>query len=187
MRYAEFKESVDGILGAIMGKAGANISAPADTSSTLGGTGSMDDISGSNSSNYNINKDSKVPANVGAIKSYLSSKGLDSNKVAGIMANIKHESNFNPGAIGDGGTSGGLFQHHAGRFSAMKSACGSNWKTNWQGQIDFALSEPAGRQYTSMSFRSPEEATKWWTTKFEIPANAIKQASIRSQSASQFA
>jgi len=134
-----------------------------------------------------ISKGSNVPANAGAIKSYLSSKGLDSNKVAGIMANIKHESNFNPGAIGDNGTSGGLFQHHAERFTKMKQACGSNWKTNWQGQIDFALSEPAGRQYASMSFRSPEEATKWWTTKFEIPANAIQQASIRSQSASQFA
>lgn len=134
-----------------------------------------------------VSKSTNVPANANAIKSYLSSKGLDSNKVAGIMANIKHESNFNPGAIGDGGTSGGLFQHHAERFTAMRRACGSDWKTNWKGQIDFALSEPAGRQYASMSFRSPEEATKWWTMKFEIPANAIKQASIRSQSASQFA
>lgn len=134
-----------------------------------------------------ISKGSNVPANAGAIKSYLSSKGLDRNKVAGIMANIKHESNFNPGAIGDNGTSGGLFQHHAERFTAMRKACGSNWKTNWQGQVDFALSEPAGRQYTSMSFRSAEEATKWWTMYFEIPANASKQASIRSQSASQFA
>jgi len=134
-----------------------------------------------------ISKGSNAPANAGAIKSYLSSKGLDSNKVAGIMANIKHESNFNPAAIGDNGTSGGLFQHHKERFTAMRNAAGPNWKTNWQGQIDFALSEPAGRKYAGMTFRSAEEATKWWTLYFEIPANANKQAAIRSQSASQFA
>jgi hypothetical protein len=128
-----------------------------------------------------------VPANANSIKSYLSSKGLDSNKVAGIMANIKHESNFNPAAIGDNGQSGGLFQHHKERFTAMRAAAGSNWKTNWKGQIDFALSEPAGRKYAGMTFRTPEEATKWWTMYFEIPANATKQAAIRSQSASQFA
>lgn len=123
------------------------------------------------------------------IQSYLSSKGLDKNHVAGIMANIKHESGFRPGVMGDGGTSGGLFQHHAGRFTAMVSACGGKdkWQSNWQGQIDFALSEPAGRQYTGMKFSSPEEATKWWTINFEIPANKVAQANIRSQSASQFA
>jgi hypothetical protein len=134
-----------------------------------------------------VSKASNVPANANSIKSYLSSKGLDSNKVAGIMANIKHESNFNPAAIGDNGQSGGLFQHHKERFTAMRNAAGSNWKTNWKGQIDFALSEPAGRKYAGMTFRSAEEATKWWTMYFEIPANATKQAAIRSQSASQFA
>ena len=134
-----------------------------------------------------VSQSSNMPANANSIKSYLSSKGLDSNKVAGIMANIKHESNFNPAAIGDNGTSGGLFQHHKDRFTAMRNAAGPNWKTNWKGQIDFALSEPAGRKYAGMSFRTAEEATKWWTMYFEIPANATKQAAIRSQSASQFA
>ena len=134
-----------------------------------------------------ISKGSSGAANTGAIQSYLSSKGLDSNQVAGIMANIKHESNFNPGAIGDGGTSGGLFQHHAERFSKMKAAAGSDWQKNWKGQIDFALNEPAGQQYKSLKFTSPEQATKWWTINFEIPANKYAQADIRSRSASQYA
>lgn len=142
---------------------------------------------GSKGGKTSISKGSSGPANAGAIQSYLSSKGLDSNQVAGIMANIKHESNFNPGAIGDNGTSGGLFQHHAGRFASMKAAAGSNWQSNWKGQIDFALSEPAGQQYKSMKFNSPEQATKWWTINFEIPANKFAQADIRSRSASQFA
>ena len=121
------------------------------------------------------------------VKSYLTSKGLSSNQVAGIMSNIKHESGFRPGVMGDGGTSGGLFQHHAERFKAMTSACGRNWATNWKGQIDFALSEAPGRQYAGMKFSSPEAASKWWTINFERPANMVAQANTRSQSASQYA
>lgn len=151
------------------------------------GTDEPADDTGSKLSKGTISKSSGSPANAGAIKQYLVSKGLDKNQVAGIMANIKHESNFDPGAIGDNGTSGGLFQHHAGRFQQMVAAAGKNWKTNWKGQIDFALSERAGAQYANMKFRSPEDATHWWTVNFEIPANKYAQARIRSQSASQFA
>jgi hypothetical protein len=122
-----------------------------------------------------------------AVRSYLSGKGLDKQHVAGIMANIKHESGFRPGVLGDSGTSGGLFQHHAERFTAMRKAAGPDWQTNWKGQIDFALSEPAGNRYVNTKFSTPEEATKWWTINFEIPANKVAQANIRSQSASQFA
>lgn len=125
-----------------------------------------------------------------AVKSYLASKGLDKNQVAGIMANIQHESSFDSGAIGDNGTSGGLFQHHDGaekRFSNMVRAAGTNWQSNWKGQIDFALSEPKGQQYRGMKFKSPEEASAWWTIEFEIPANKFAKADARSQSASQYA
>lgn len=127
------------------------------------------------------------PANAQQIASYLASKGLSRQHVAGIMTNIKHESNFNPGAIGDGGTSGGLFQHHGPRFQAMVRAAGPNWKTNWKGQIDFALSEPAGRQYTSIPFKTAQEASRWFTINFEIPANKVARANDRSRAASQFA
>jgi hypothetical protein len=121
------------------------------------------------------------------VKSYLTSKGLSKNHVAGIMANIKAESGFRPGIMGDGGTSGGLFQHHAERFKAMTAACGRDWANNWKGQIDFALSETAGRQYVAMKFDSPEAASKWWTINFERPANMVAKANTRSHDASQFA
>jgi hypothetical protein len=147
-------------------KGGVKPQAPASKSSPAGGKGSV---------------------SPNDVKSYLNSKGLDRNQVAGIMANIKAESSFQPGVMGDNGTSGGLFQHHAERFKAMTAACGRNWATNWKGQIDFALSESAGRQYAGMKFASPEEATKWWTINFEIPANKVAQANIRSRNASQFA
>jgi hypothetical protein len=121
------------------------------------------------------------------VKSYLSNK-MDNVHVAGIMANIQAESSFRPGVLGDNGTSGGLFQHHAGRFRNMIIACGGpdNWKTNWQGQIDFALSEPAGRKYLKLKFNSAEQASKWWTLYFEIPANKEQVAAARSLNANRF-
>jgi hypothetical protein len=129
----------------------------------------------------------KGSVNPNDIKSYLSSKGLSKNHVAGIMANIKAESRFRPGAIGDNGTSGGLFQHHKQRFAAMTASAGKNWATNWKGQIDFALSEPAGRQYVAMKFSSPEAASKWFTINFERPANMVAKANSRSADAASYA
>ena len=131
----------------------------------------------------------KNPVNPNEIKSYLSSKGLDPNQVAGIMANIKAESSFDSGAMGDNGTSGGLVQHHGPRFSGMVQAAGGQdqWQKNWKAQLDYALSEPAGARYQTMNFPTPQAATSWWTINFEIPANKEQQAAIRSQSASQFA
>lgn len=122
------------------------------------------------------------------ISSYLTSKGLDKNQVLGILANIKSESNFDAGAIGDNGTSGGLFQHHADRFAGMIAAAGGDnqWQQNWKAQIDYALSEPAGRQYIALRFTSPEQATEWWTRKFEIPANVDQQVALRQRNLTAF-
>ena len=135
-----------------------------------------------------VSSDERSSVSSGQIKQYLESKGLDRYQVAGIMANIQHESGFRPGVMGDNGTSGGLFQHHADRFTAMVNASGgpTQWSRNWKGQIDFALSEPAGRQYANMKFPNEQRATTWWTKNFEIPKNAIQQAAIRSQSATQY-
>jgi len=113
------------------------------------------------------------------VASYLKSKGLDNNHILGILTNIQGESGFNTGAIGDGRTSGGLFQHHAERFSNMVNAVGSDWRSDWQGQIDFALSEPAGRQYAKTSFASPAAATEWWVRHFEKPKYADVEVAKR--------
>jgi len=105
------------------------------------------------------------------VADYLKSKGLDSNQILGILANIQGESSFRPGVMGDNGASGGLFQHHKTRFTSMVAAAGDDWATNWKGQIDFALTEQPGRAYMNIKFKTPEEATAWWTKYFEIPAD----------------
>lgn len=113
------------------------------------------------------------------IYSYLSSKGISHNHIMGMLANIQAESSFNAGAIGDNGTSGGLFQHHAERFSGMVAFAGKDWAKNWKRQIDYALREDAGKQYTNQQFKTPEEASAWFTLNFERPSNKESKANQR--------
>ena len=49
------------------------------------------------------------------IYNYLSTKGLNKATICGIMSNIYYESNYNPVAVGDNGTSFGLCQWHLTR------------------------------------------------------------------------
>lgn len=123
---------------------------------------------------------------VNQVSDYLKSK-MDDNHRLGILTNIQAESGFNSGAIGDNKTSGGLFQHHADRFAKLTSALGKSWATNWQGQIDFALSEDAGIKYLSTKFSSPDDASKWWTINFEVPADKYAKASSRTGLLKNFA
>lgn len=111
----------------------------------------------------------------GDIYQYLISKGLDDVHALGIMANISRESGFRIGAIGDNGTSGGLFQWHAGRFARMQKAI-PNWQNNWRAQVDYALAEKGepGPRYTIMKFSSAQEAADWWMRNWERPAEYIQ-------------
>lgn len=120
------------------------------------------------------------------IYDYLVGKGVSHAHAVGMLANIKAESNFNPGAIGDKGTSGGLFQHHNTRFDAMKKMAGENWASNWQGQVDYALSENDTKKYLSQSFTTPEEASKWFTINWERPADKYTKADQRIAHISKF-
>jgi len=117
------------------------------------------------------------------IYNYLISKGLSRNHALGMLANIKAESNFDSSAIGDEGTSGGLFQHHDSaddkRFLKMKESAGEDWKNNWKGQIDYALTEQDTIKYKNKSFDNPQDASKWFTINWERPVNAKEKAEER--------
>jgi hypothetical protein len=69
----------------------------------------------------------------------------------------------------------------------VNASGGDSWVTNWKGQIDFALSEPAGKQYTRKLFKSPEDATEWWVKHFERPANMDLQTAQRQAKLSKYA
>ena len=104
----------------------------------------------------------------------------------GVMANIQAESNFNSNAIGDSGTSGGLFQHHGSRFASLKQYAGNDW-TDWKKQVDFALQEGKSKQYLAKNFATPEEASMWWTTEWERPADKFEKAKVRVNNINNFA
>lgn len=112
----------------------------------------------------------------GAVYNYLLSKGMSENHAKGITVNISRESGFKLGAHGDQGIGGsfGLFQWNmaAGRGGPMMAAV-PDWKTNWKGQIDYALQEHRGPEYLRTQFNSAGDAAYWWMDKWEIPAAHI--------------
>ena len=104
---------------------------------------------------------------------YMKSKGVSDIHAKGILANIKGESGFNPAVMGDGGTSGGLFQMHdpkpgQGRFTNMVNNV-PNWKSNWKGQIDHGLKDDTAPQYLNTKFDSPVQAANWFLHYYERP------------------
>ena len=77
------------------------------------------------------------------IMNYFLSKGLPKHIAAGIMGNLYVESRFNPSAIGDRGTSGGIAQWHGNRFTQLKMFAkkrNKDWRDLYT-QLDFLLYE----------------------------------------------
>lgn len=111
---------------------------------------------------------------------YLKEKGLSDEHALGILTNIEAESGFNYTAVGDKGTSIGLFQHHASRAENLKKFAGSNWK-DWKKQVDFALQEKPTQSFLKSDFKTPAEASEWWTVKWEVPSNKYEKAKQRAR------
>jgi hypothetical protein len=114
------------------------------------------------------------------VYNYLTSKGVSPTHAKGMLANIAKESMFNPSVGQDftGKESLGLFQYTGNRAQGLKTSK-PNWSSNWQDQIDYALSEGITSKYLSQKFSSPEEASRWFTKNWEIPANKDQEAEER--------
>ena len=121
------------------------------------------------------------------IYDYIRSKGVDHVHALGIINNMKYESGFDSGILGDNRTSGGLFQHHASRFTAMKNYVGDDWKTNWKNQIDFAMTEREMKTYLGRNLSNARDASMRFTEDFEIPANTKQTAAYRASTADGYA
>lgn len=122
------------------------------------------------------------------VKSYLAQKGLSKNAIAGIMANIEHESSFNPEIYGDQNTSFGLFQHRAQRKNNLLNFLQKRNlnKNSVEGQIDFALSEYPQLIQKLNKATSPQQAADIWLREFERPANVDKQSKLRQRAALKY-
>jgi hypothetical protein len=109
-------------------------------------------------------------------------KGLSREHALGMLANIQGESGFKISiqeygkAAGTGGV--GLYQHTGSRRTKLMQYTGGNI-SDWTKQVDFALQEADTKRYLAQTFKTPEEASIWFTTKWERPANAQQRAQER--------
>lgn len=115
--------------------------------------------------------------------------GLPSASACGILANMEHESAFDLQALGDNGTSFGLCQWHAGRYSNLKAYCrsrGLDYRTA-EGQLaylEFELQTGYSSLYSLLlgmedSPNGAYRAAQLWCTEFERPANMEQRAKER--------
>ena len=111
-----------------------------------------------------------------AVYSYIRSKGISHIHTLGILANIEGESGFQIGAQekGDSKQGVGLFQY---TFPSRKQAflqAVPDYKTNWKGQIDFAMGkDPNTPLYLGKQFSSPEEAADDFMRNWENPNKRV--------------
>lgn len=114
---------------------------------------------------------------------------LSTAAACGVLANIEHESAFQPTIFGDKGTSYGLCQWHNERFTALRSyasALGLDYRTV-EGQMAY-LKYELGTNYTSLllTLQSIDDtpggayrAAYLWCIQFERPSNAQVKAAQR--------
>ena len=77
---------------------------------------------------------------------YFSGRGLAPHQVAAILGNVQVESGFDPLAVGDSGTSIGLFQHRGPRAAGLIDAVGPGGLGSVQAQLDYTWAELQGRE-----------------------------------------
>lgn len=123
------------------------------------------------------------PVRAKEIYDYLMTKpGMDSAHAMGIINNMNYESKFDSGVLitdNNGLPSGGLFQHNGPRFNKMVAYVGSDWRTNWKKQIDFAMTEGQMQTYMNQRFNNASEASVGFTRVFEKPLHTESEAQRR--------
>lgn len=147
----------------------------------IGGPGAMSLLAGSGAANANfapgigggLSGSSDVQSQVWK---FFAGKGLQPHQIAGIMGNIQGESGFNPFAVGDNGTSFGLFQHHAGRGQGLLNAVGgSAGLGDVQKQLEFVwrelMTSESGAMQRLLASKDVGGATDAWMRGFERPSN----------------
>lgn len=132
-------------------------------------------------------------ASIQTIFNYLVEKmGLTPAAACGVLANIEYESDFDYNLYGDSGSSYGICQWHAERFSNLKNFCSKNGYS-WQsldGQLNFLKYEltnnPSDTGYILDKLKSIKnsadgayEAAYDWCYYFERPANRTSQSENR--------
>lgn len=114
--------------------------------------------------------------------SFFTAKGLKPHQVAAIMGNVSGESGFDPLAVGDNGTSFGLFQHHGARAGGLLGATGGRAGLgNVNAQLEYAwrelTSSHSGALAALKAAPDVSSATNAWMRQFEVPSQEAMQKS----------
>ena len=124
------------------------------------------------------------------IYAFLTSEmGYNRAATMGVMANIKYESSYRTDCVGDGGTSYGLCQWHAGRKTNLINWCAENGLdyTALDGQLRYLKYEvvnryPSVHSYMKQVENSAEgayDAAYYFCFNFEAPAARTSQSTKR--------
>lgn len=136
----------------------------------------------------------EYPAGDGTVFGFLTTvMHLPKAAAAGVCANIFHESNFNPNAVDDDGTSYGLCQWYNERWDSLIEFCDSNgydW-SSLDGQLYFLQFELTNDFPDLLDFLlscnndadGAYDAAYQWCIEYEKPADMYKKANIRGNSA----
>ncbi|WP_034449193.1 phage tail tip lysozyme [Butyrivibrio sp. AE2032] len=135
--------------------------------------------------------------NCRAVYEYLTkTMGLSHAAACGILANIQYESSFDPHCLGDNGTSYGICQWHAERYTDLKNWCsnhGYDYKT-LEGQLHYLehdLKDLHSGIYNHIksvenSSDGAYDAGYHWCVYFEIPADKYNKAIERGTAAQNY-
>lgn len=116
--------------------------------------------------------------------------GLNLAAAVGAAANVARESAFKTGALGDGGTSYGICQWHAGRYTNLQNWCKSNgkdytvldgqlWYMKYELETSYASSVLSYLRSVPNTAQGAYDAAYRWCMKYEIPANTVATSESR--------
>lgn len=133
------------------------------------------------------------PATSGKIDplSFFQSQGWTKEQAAGIVANLKAESQLNPGAVGDSGKAYGIAQWHPDRQAAFRSRFGKDIKgSSLEEQLQFVQYEltqgsEQGAGSKLKAATTAAEAGQIVSRRYERPADREGEAYKRGLAASQ--
>jgi hypothetical protein len=123
-----------------------------------------------------INYSSNVLSNAAKAIEFFVNKGLTPEQASGIAGNLAKESNFNPTAVGDNGSSYGIAQWHNERWDKLKSWSAKNGKNSadFEAQLEFLWWELENTAKSSLmdlkNQSTPYDAAYSFAKKFERPS-----------------
>ena len=122
--------------------------------------------------------------------------GLSHASACGIIANIQYESSFDPHCLGDNGTSYGICQWHAERYTDLENWCNNHSYdyTTLEGQLhylehDLKVLHPGIFDHIESVENSSDgayDAGYHWCVYFEIPSDRYNKAIERGTAAQQY-